>query len=44
MGVYLTSQFQWRGIENYSPEYCAEKLDRFFYMALHAVLTDAPVR
>lgn len=39
MGVYLTSQFQWQGIDGYSREFCAEKLNRHFYMALHSVLT-----
>ena len=40
MGVYLASQFQWQGIDRYSNEYCVEKLDRFFDMALAGVLTE----
>lgn len=30
MGIYLITQFEWSHIDEYSPEFLKEKLDRFF--------------
>jgi hypothetical protein len=34
MGVYLLSQFQWTNISGYTREFCIEKVNRCFDMAL----------
>jgi AcrR family transcriptional regulator len=36
MGIYLIAQFEWSHIDEYSPEFLQEKLDRFFTVMLSA--------
>mgnify|MGYP000844601355 CR=1 FL=1 len=36
MGIYLIAQFEWSHIDEYSPEFLQEKLNRFFTVMLSA--------
>lgn len=37
ISIYLMAQFEWTKVADYSPEYCSEKLNRFFNITLAGI-------